>query len=119
MGDEAKAYNDKKAAGGMSVFVVTDVADEKVANILDEKFNMSTTMPDILKVIIITVLLLVLLMNISWQVIIVQQWYMTCWIKVGQMLWKGQGYNKQVIWEHGLLFLLSTDLFFQYQCRII
>ena len=46
MGDEAKAYNDKKAAGGMSVFVVTDVADEKVANILDEKFNMSTTMPD-------------------------------------------------------------------------
>ena len=31
----------------------------------------------------------------------------------------GQGYNKQVIWEHGLLFLLSTDLFFQYQCRII
>ena len=30
----------------MSVFVVTDVADEKVANILDEKFNMSTTMPD-------------------------------------------------------------------------
>lgn len=36
----------KKAAGGMSVFVVTDVADEKVANILDEKFNMSTTMPD-------------------------------------------------------------------------
>ena len=29
----------KKAAGGMSVFVVTDVADEKVANILDEKFN--------------------------------------------------------------------------------
>ena len=28
----------------MSVFVVTDVADEKVANILDEKFNMSTTM---------------------------------------------------------------------------
>ena len=23
----------------MSVFVVTDVADEKVANILDEKFN--------------------------------------------------------------------------------
>ena len=45
MGDEAKAYNDKKAAGG-SVFVVTDVADEKVANILDEKFNMSTTMPD-------------------------------------------------------------------------
>ena len=39
MGDEAKAYNDKKAAGGMSVFVVTDVADEKVANILDEKFN--------------------------------------------------------------------------------
>ena len=49
----------------MSVFVVTDVADEKVANILDEKFNMSTTMPDILKVIIITVLLLVLLMNIS------------------------------------------------------
>ena len=46
MGDEAKAYNDKKAADGMSVFVVTDVADEKVANILDEKFNMSTTMPD-------------------------------------------------------------------------
>ena len=46
MGDEAKAYNDKKAAGGMSVFVVTDVADEKVANIFDEKFNMSTTMPD-------------------------------------------------------------------------
>ena len=46
MGDEAKAYNDKKAAGGMSVFVVTDVADEKVANILDEKFNKSTTMPD-------------------------------------------------------------------------
>lgn len=36
----------KKAAGGMSVFVVTDVADEKVANISDEKFNMSTTMPD-------------------------------------------------------------------------
>ena len=35
MGDEAKAYNDKKAAGGMSVFVVTDVADEKVANIFD------------------------------------------------------------------------------------
>lgn len=29
----------KKAAGGMSVFVVTDVGDEKVANILDEKFN--------------------------------------------------------------------------------
>lgn len=29
----------KKATGGMSVFVVTDVADEKVANILDEKFN--------------------------------------------------------------------------------
>lgn len=55
----------KKAAGGMSVFVVTDVADEKVANILDEKFNMSTTMPDNPKVIIITVLLLVLLMNIS------------------------------------------------------
>ena len=49
----------------MSVFVVTDVADEKVANILDEKFNMSTTMQIILKVIIITVLLLVLLMNIS------------------------------------------------------
>lgn len=29
----------KKAAGGMSVFVVTDVADEKVANILDENLS--------------------------------------------------------------------------------
>ena len=29
----------KKAAVGMFVFLVTDVADEKVANILDEKFN--------------------------------------------------------------------------------
>ena len=38
------------------------------------------------------------------------------WVKCSE---KGQGYNKQVIWEHGLLFLLSTDLFFQYQCRII
>ena len=27
----------------MSVFVVTDVADEKVANILDEKFNQYVT----------------------------------------------------------------------------
>ncbi len=30
----------------MSVFVITDVADEKVANILDEKFNSSTAIPD-------------------------------------------------------------------------
>lgn len=28
----------KKAAGGMSVFVVTDVADEKVANIFVENY---------------------------------------------------------------------------------
>ncbi|MDR2409489.1 MAG: RHS repeat-associated core domain-containing protein [Bacteroidales bacterium] len=46
IGEEAKDYNEKKAANGMSVFVVTDVADDKVANILDEKFNSSTTMPD-------------------------------------------------------------------------
>ena len=44
-GEEAKAYNEKKAANEMSVFVITDIADEKVANILDEKFNSSVIMP--------------------------------------------------------------------------
>ena len=45
-GEEAKTYNEGKAAAGMSVFVVTDVADETIANAMDEKFNSSTTIPD-------------------------------------------------------------------------
>jgi RHS repeat-associated protein len=45
-GEEAKNYNERKADNGMSVFVVTDVADDKVTDILDEKFNSSTVMPD-------------------------------------------------------------------------
>ncbi|NCC11575.1 MAG: RHS repeat-associated core domain-containing protein, partial [Bacteroidia bacterium] len=45
-GDDAKAYNEEKAAMGMSVFVVADVADESVATAMDEKFNSSTVTPD-------------------------------------------------------------------------
>ena len=45
-GEEAKAYNEKKATNGMSVFVITDVADEVIATAMDEKFNSSTVMPN-------------------------------------------------------------------------
>jgi RHS repeat-associated protein len=44
-GDEAKAYLAEKS-DGMSIHVITDVSDEKVADILDEKFNSSSRVPD-------------------------------------------------------------------------
>jgi len=45
-GEEAKAYNEEKAAGGMSVFVVADIADETIVTAMDEKFNSSTITPN-------------------------------------------------------------------------
>lgn len=45
-GEQAKAYNEEKAVNGMSVFVITDIADDKVADIFDEKFNSSNIVPD-------------------------------------------------------------------------
>ena len=45
-GEDAKAYNEEKAAAGMSVFVVTDVTDEVIIKSMNDLFNSSTTMPD-------------------------------------------------------------------------
>ncbi len=46
-GEEAKSYNDEKEnTTGMSVFIITDIADENVSQIFDEKFNSSTSIPD-------------------------------------------------------------------------
>ena len=45
-GEEAKAYNEEKAAGGMSVFVVADIADETIVTAMDEKFHSSTITPN-------------------------------------------------------------------------
>jgi hypothetical protein len=46
-GEEAQSYNENKADKGMSVFVVTDVADATIADAMDAMFNSSTTMPNI------------------------------------------------------------------------
>lgn len=109
----------KKAAGGMSVFVVTDVADEKVANIFDEKFNMSTTMPDNPKSDYYN----------SSSARIIDEYKLTsnnCTTMVYDVLNKSgsnalKGTRLQQTSNLGTwtIFLLSTDLFFQYQCRII
>ena len=45
-GEDAKAYNENKSSTtGISVHIITDVADEKVAEILNEKFNSSDITP--------------------------------------------------------------------------
>ncbi len=45
--EEAKAYNEEKAATTeISVYVVTDVADKTISIVLDKKFNSSSVSPD-------------------------------------------------------------------------